>query len=104
MEEKIALFGPAGNSESFTKAGYKSSVDAPKYLYERGLDTYEYQCGRGVLLGEETAKKIGDAAKEYNIELSIHAPYYMNLSNHTLLGKLGNHYDQLLQLPYIPYQ
>lgn len=81
MEEKVALFGPAGNSESFAKAGYKSSVDAPKYLSERGLDAYEYQCGRGVLLGEETAKKIGDAAKAYNIALSIHAPYYMNLSN-----------------------
>ncbi len=81
MEEKIALFGPAGNSESFTAAGYKSSCDAPRYLSERGLTAYEYQCGRGVLLGEETAKKIGNAAKEYNIALSIHAPYYMNLSN-----------------------
>ena len=81
MEVKTALFGPAGNSESFTKAGYKSSCDAPRYLSERGLTAYEYQCGRGVLLGEETAKKIGDAAREYNIALSIHAPYYMNLSN-----------------------
>jgi len=81
MEEKIALFGPAGNSESFIRAGYKSSIDAPKYIHERGLTAYEYQCGRGVLLGEETAKKIGESAKEYNVELSIHAPYYMNLSN-----------------------
>lgn len=81
MEEKIVLFGPAGNSESFARAGYKSSCDAPRYLSERGLTAYEYQCGRGVLLGEETAKKIGAAAKEYNIALSIHAPYYMNLSN-----------------------
>ena len=30
------LFGPAGNSDSFTKA-YKGSVHAPKWLKELGL-------------------------------------------------------------------
>ena len=30
------LFGPAGNSDSFTKA-YKGSVHAPKWLREMGL-------------------------------------------------------------------
>ena len=46
------LFGPAGNSDSFTKA-YKGSVHAPKWLKELGLDCYEYQCGRGVNVGED---------------------------------------------------
>ena len=32
-----AAFGPAGNSDSFTKVS-KSSVDAPKWLREIGLD------------------------------------------------------------------
>ena len=41
-----AKFGPAGNSESFP---YKSSVDAPRWLREIGLDCYEYQCGKGVM-------------------------------------------------------
>ena len=45
------LFGPAGNSNSFP---YKSSVDAPRWLREIGLDAYEYQCGKGVNV-EETA-------------------------------------------------
>ena len=74
-------FGPAGNSDSFAKAGFKATVDAPKWLSEMGLNAYEYQCGRGVNIGEETAKKIGLEAEKYNISLSLHTPYYINLSS-----------------------
>ena len=77
--EHRALFGPAGNSDSFTKA-YKGSVHAPKWLKELGLDCYEYQCGRGVNIGEDTARAIGEAAREQGIRMSLHAPYYINLS------------------------
>lgn len=77
--EHRALFGPAGNSDSFTKA-YKGSVHAPKWLKELGLDCYEYQCGRGVNMGEDTARAIGRAAREQGIRMSLHAPYYINLS------------------------
>ena len=73
-----AKFGPAGNAESFP---YKSSVDAPKWLKEIGLDCYEYQCGKGVNVGEATARKIGLAAVEQGITLSLHAPYFINLAN-----------------------
>lgn len=73
-----ALFGPAGNAENFP---YKSSVDAPKWLKELGLDCYEYQCGKGVHVGEETARKVGLAAAEHGIVLSLHAPYFINLAN-----------------------
>lgn len=73
-----ALFGPAGNAESFP---YKSSADAPRWLREIGLDCYEYQCGKGVNVGEETARKIGLAAAEQGIRLSLHAPYFINLAN-----------------------
>lgn len=73
-----AKFGPAGNAESFP---YKSSVDAPKWLREIGLDCYEYQCGKGVNVGEATARKIGLAAVEHGISLSLHAPYFINLAN-----------------------
>ena len=73
-----ALFGPAGNAESFP---YKSSVDAPRWLREIGLDCYEYQCGKGVNVGEATARKIGLAAVEQGIRLSLHAPYFINLAN-----------------------
>ena len=73
-----ALFGPAGNAENFP---YKSSADAPRWLRELGLDCYEYQCGKGVNVGEATARKIGLAAAEQGIVLSLHAPYFINLAN-----------------------
>ena len=79
MMEQRALFGPAGNSDSFTKA-YKGSVHAPKWLKSLGLDCYEYQCGRGVNMGEDTARAIGAQAAEQGILMSLHAPYYINLS------------------------
>jgi deoxyribonuclease-4 len=73
-----AFFGPAGNAENFP---YKSSADAPRWLHELGLDCYEYQCGKGVHVGEATARKVGAAAAEYGITLSLHAPYFINLAN-----------------------
>lgn len=73
-----AKFGPAGNAESFP---YKSSVDAPRWLSELGLNAYEYQCGKGVNVGEETARKLGAAAAANSVALSLHAPYFINLAN-----------------------
>lgn len=73
------LFGPAGNSDSFLRV-YKGSVCAPAWLRTKGLDCYEYQCGRGVHLGEATARAIGEAAADSGIAMSLHAPYFINLS------------------------
>lgn len=74
-------FGPAGNSDSFYEAGFKSSLDMPGWLAGLGLNAYEYQCVRGVHIKEATARKLGEAAREYNIALSIHAPYYISLGS-----------------------
>lgn len=74
-------FGPAGNAQSFAEAGFKATVDAPRWLHEMGLNAYEYQCGRGVNIGEETARKIAAQAALHDIAISLHAPYYINLSN-----------------------
>ncbi|MGI5963409.1 MAG: TIM barrel protein [Lawsonibacter sp.] len=75
-----AQFGPAGNSESFAKVS-KRSIDAPKWVKEFGLDCYEYQCGKGVHVGRETAEKLGEKAQEAGVRLSLHAPYFINLAN-----------------------
>ncbi len=75
-----ANFGPAGNSDSFQKRGYKSFADIPRYVREMGLDCYEYQCGRGVRIAEESAKKLGELAAAEGISLSVHSPYYISLS------------------------
>lgn len=73
-----AKFGPAGNADAFP---YKSSVEAPGWIASLGLDCYEYQCGKGVHVGEDTARKLGQAAREAGITLSLHAPYFINLAN-----------------------
>ena len=79
--KKAALFGPAGNSESFFAAGNKSALDAPKWVSEHNLDCYEYQCGHGVKISDDAAEILGKKAKENGILLSIHAPYYISLSS-----------------------
>ena len=76
----MVYFGPSGNSEIFYNEGYKSSLQMPKWLKEKGLDAYEYQCSKGVKITRPTAEKLGCEAKENNIKLSIHAPYYINLA------------------------
>lgn len=76
-----AKFGPAGNSDSFFKMGYKGSLDVPKYIEKMGLDTFEYQCGRGVNIGEEKARQLGQLATQKGITLSLHAPYYISMSS-----------------------
>ncbi len=74
-------FGPAGNSESFSAMGYKSSLDVPEYVVKMGLDCFEYQCGRGVNIGEEKARQLGEKAANAGISLSLHAPYYISMSS-----------------------
>ena len=76
-----ARFGPAGNSISFQQMGYKESLQVPEYIEKMGLDAFEYQCGRGVNIGEEKATKLGVLAKEKGIVLSLHAPYYISMSS-----------------------
>jgi deoxyribonuclease-4 len=75
-----AKFGPAGNSDSFSKV-HKSSQAAPGWIAAFGLDCYEYQCGKGVHIGMEAAQKLGSAAAAANISVSLHAPYFINLAN-----------------------
>ncbi|MBQ3090570.1 MAG: TIM barrel protein [Oscillospiraceae bacterium] len=74
-------FGVAGNSDTFTRTVSKSSVDAPGWLRSIGLDCYEYQCGKGVRVGQATARELGEKAAEAGIGLSLHAPYFISLAN-----------------------
>ena len=79
-------FGPAGNSDSFSRA-YKSSLDAPAWVKAMGLDAYEYQCGKGVHIGEESARKLGERARAAGVKLSLHAPYFINLARPCLKNR-----------------
>ncbi len=74
-------FGPSGNSEQFYQDGFKNSWQMPAWLSAMGLNAYEYQCNKGTNIKRETAEKIGQQAAMAGIRVSIHAPYYINLSS-----------------------
>ena len=84
-----ALFGSAGNPDSFYESGYKHSFEMPKYLESIGVDAYEYQCGRGVAIKADTAALIREEANKHNIKMSLHSPYFISLST-TEEAKIAN--------------
>ena len=75
-----AFFGPGGNSDAFKLAGYKSTLDAPKFVSEIGLDAYEYEAGNGLAASPAMLMQIGAKAREYNVKMSFHTPYFISLS------------------------
>ncbi len=74
-------FGPSGNSESFYAAGYSHTEQSAAFVKERGLDCFEYSFGRGVRMSEEKALAIGEAFAKQGVEISVHAPYFINFAN-----------------------
>jgi deoxyribonuclease-4 len=75
------LFGPGGNSDSFTADKKRTTPDAPQWVKDFGLDAYEYEAGRGVPGSIKTFEALGENAKKAGISLSIHAPYFISLSS-----------------------
>lgn len=71
------FLGPAGIPIGATG----SVIDGIVYVRKIGLNAMEVEFVHGVNMGNETAKKAGIAAKESNVRLSVHAPYYINLCN-----------------------
>ncbi|MBR2974797.1 MAG: TIM barrel protein [Clostridia bacterium] len=74
-------FGPSGNSKDFYDQGFKRTVQAPAWLATMGLTAYEYSFGRGITLSDETAQEIAKQANLYDVQVSVHAPYYINFAN-----------------------
>lgn len=75
-----ALFGPGGNSEAFKIWGGKSTLDAPRFVSEIGLDAYEYEAGNGIASSPAMLSAIGKEAKKYGVKMSFHTPYFISLS------------------------
>lgn len=75
------LFGPGGNSDSFTADKKRTTGEAPEWVKSFGLDAYEYEAGRGVPGSKTTFEALGANAKKAGISLSIHAPYFISLSS-----------------------
>lgn len=76
-----ALFGPGGNSDAFRRAGYRSTLDAPRFVASCGLDAYEYEAGQGLSATPETLAAIGQEAVAHGIRMSFHTPYFISLSS-----------------------
>ena len=74
-------FGPSGNCESFYAEGYSHTEEAAAFVKKRGLDCFEYSFGRGVRMSETTAISIGEAFAKEGVEISAHAPYFINFAN-----------------------
>lgn len=77
-------FGPSGFCDDFS-AIHKSTEEMPEWLVSHGLDAYELSFTNGVRLSDETAEKYGRLFEEKNIEVSVHAPYFINFANPDLL-------------------
>jgi len=77
MPEMIRL-GPAGIPLSAKGRGI---VEGIKKAAELGLSALELQFGHGVNMGLDLAKKAGAIAKEKDVLLSVHAPYFINLNS-----------------------
>ena len=81
----MVKFGPSGFCDEFVQK-YSSTEDMPKWLKEHGLTAYELSFTNGVRLSDETAKKFGDLFKSENIDVSVHAPYFINFANKDALA------------------
>ncbi len=76
MPKKLR-FGPAGKPVDFKG----DMVRVPEYLHKIGLDALEYEAVRGVRISEAKARSLGEEARKYDIVLSLHAPYFINLAS-----------------------
>ncbi|MDY6368177.1 MAG: TIM barrel protein [Clostridia bacterium] len=74
-------FGPSGNSEGFFAAGLAHSEESATWVKNMGLDCFEYSFGRGVRITDSKAESINSAFKNAGVEISVHAPYFINFAN-----------------------
>ena len=66
--------GPAGSPAASTLEGVAK-------VKELGLHCMEVQFTHGIKMGIDLAKRVGKERRKVGIELSVHAPYYINLAS-----------------------
>lgn len=75
-------FGPAGNPPNFFKSKFRRDrLNAPEWCHSIGLNAYERQMTYGARMRKEDAVKLGELARKFDVELSIHGPYYVVLTS-----------------------
>jgi len=73
MTASIRL-GPAGSTG-------KGTLEGIREVKRLGLQAMEVEFVRGVKMGIGLAKECGNEARKLGMELSVHAPYYINLAS-----------------------
>jgi len=71
-------FGTAGIPVSAKGTSTREGIRALKTL---GLEALELEFVQGVHLTEESARKVARRAKDLDVVLTVHAPYYLNLNS-----------------------
>jgi deoxyribonuclease-4 len=69
-------FGTSGVPRSSARPTTEAGVRRAREL---GLDCLEMAWVNGIRMGEEAAERISRAARECDVDLTAHAPYYVNL-------------------------
>lgn len=70
--------GPAGLPTTLSSKN-KNTIEGIKEVRNLGLNAMEIEFVRNIYLNEKSAEEVGRIAKELDVELSIHAPYFINL-------------------------
>ena len=75
-------FGVAGFPLNFFSSTFgKKRENIFAWLENIGLDVIKLQSTYGIRMKEEQAKLYRKLAKEHNITITIHAPYYISLAS-----------------------
>lgn len=72
-------FGTVGSPASTPKKP-GGSVGTIQHLSQQGLLAFEIGWVRSVRVSEKTCQAIQEAAQEFDVAVSVHAPYYINLN------------------------
>ncbi len=78
QETKMLLFGTAGIPVSTTDRSTEAGITRIKEL---GLGCMEMEFVRGVYMGKEKASNVKKVAEQEGVKLTVHAPYFINLSS-----------------------
>ena len=72
------LFGTAGVPHS---APGTSTLVGIQHIVDIGLDCQEIEFVKGVKMQSDTAAKIKEKSQQIKVQLSVHAPYYINFNS-----------------------
>ncbi|MDD3083688.1 MAG: TIM barrel protein [Candidatus ainarchaeum sp.] len=78
----VIRYGTSGNPPNFYKSEFRKDImNAPEWINSIGLNAYERLMTYGARMKEEKAVELGKKANMLDVQLTIHAPYYIVLTS-----------------------